>query len=299
MKILPNTIVFLHSIQSKYWLNSIFETIKNSYNIVPTIELERYYYDQVSLTNACHLTFDDGDVSFYNHAFPLIKKYKIPVSIYVSPLIAEEQKNFWFQEIISYRGDKLIEVTNKILPNKNRIIDSKSIIPFLKSLKLEVIWEIIRLYQKETNTPPKPPMNMTIGQLKELKSSGLVDIGAHTLNHPILQNETDETAYKEIIKSIDDLSDILNSEIRYFAYPNGRFGLDFGRREMDILKNKGIKMAFSTNKEKISHNNDLFCIPRSGSPLVSENKNIIANIYLKWLTQLLVGEKLYYKFTKK
>ena len=294
MKILPNTIITLHEINDPKWLNNVIISLKKNYNIVSVDNLENYYYNNIDLKNACHLTFDDGDLSFYNNVLPLIKKHKIPVSTYVSPMMAKERRNFWFQEIRGYNQEKLFEVALKVINDKNRNIQAVAIKPFLKTLRIETILEIIKLYQKETNTPPKPPMNMTDKQLIEIKSSGLVEIGAHTLNHPILINESDESASYEIEKSIDQLSEILNCDTRYFVYPNG----DYGEREMEILKKKGIKLAFSTEKGKISHDNNIFCLPRSGSPFVSETiKNRPAYIFFKSIL-LLAGEKRYYKYQR-
>lgn len=293
MKIFPNTIITLHEINDPRWLNNVITSLKKNYNIVSVENIENYYYNNSDLKNACHLTFDDGDLSFYNNILPLIKKHKIPVSTYVSPMIAKERRNFWFQEIRGYNQKKLFEVAKKVINDKNQNIQAMAINPFLKTLRIETILEIIKLYQKETNTSPKPPMNMTEKQLIEIKSSGLVEIGAHTLNHPILINESDESATYEIEKSIDQLSEILNCDTRYFVYPNG----DYGEREIKILKNKGIKLAFSTEKGKISRDNNIFCLPRSGSPFVSETiKNRSAYIFSKSIL-LLAGEKRYHKYS--
>lgn len=292
MKILPNTIICLHEIHNQKWLNNVFESLIKNYHIVGLEELEDYYYKNKNLKNSCHITFDDGDMSFYKNAFPIIKKHKIHVSTYVSPLMAKDRKNFWFQEIAGYNQEKLFVVSQKVTNCKIENVQPIGIKKFLKTLPLEIIWEIIKLYQKETNTPLKSPMNMTEKQLIEIKSSGFVDIGAHTLNHPILINETNAIASSEITGSIDQLSNILNCETRSFVYPNG----DYGEREIKILKDKGIKLAFTTKREKISSINNPLSIPRSGSPFISELKNNDAYIFSKCLVQLLAGEKRYYKY---
>ena len=292
MKILPNTIICLHEIQNPKWLNDVFESLINNYHIIRIEELEDYYYNNKSLKNSCHITFDDGDISFYNNVFPIIKKHKIHVSIYVSPLVAKDRKNFWFQEVKGYNEEKLFEITKKVTSINIEHFQSGEIKQLLKMLQLEVIWEIIKLYQKQTNTPPKSPMNMTEKQLIEVKSSGLVDIGAHTLNHPILTNETKAVATSEIAGSIDLLNDVLNCETKYFVYPNGAYG----EREINILKDKGIKLAFTTKRDKISSLQNPLSIPRSGSPFISVFKNNNAYIFSKCMVQLLVGEKRYYNY---
>lgn len=291
MKILPNTIVYFHEVQDPQSLSNTLELLLNNYRIVSLRELEDYYYKNTDIKNSCHITFDDGDITFYKNALPVIKKFNIPVSIYVSPLMASEGKNYWFQEIKDYKPDELAKIINKVT---NKTLENSTFLEvkeYLKTLRIEVISEIIKRYQDETNTPAKPPMNMNSKQLIEVKSTGLVDIGAHTLNHPILTNETDEIASSEIGSSIDQLKDILNCDIRYFVYPNG----NYGEREIDILKNKGIKLAFTTERGKISFSNNPLSIPRNGAPFVSMYNNK-AYFLFKCFVQLLAGEKRYYKY---
>lgn len=292
MKFLPNTIVYFHEVHDQKWLTKIIELLSKNYNIIGLQELENYYYGNKDLKNSCHITFDDGDISFYHNVLPIIKKYKMPVSTYVSPLMAQKGKNFWFQEIKDYDRDKMVEIIKKVTKlevENNTEVDVKTL---LKRLKIEEILEIINVYQRETNTLPKESMNMNSKQLLDVKSTGLVDIGAHTLTHPLLINETEEIALKEIGESIDLLSNVLGSDVKYFVYPNG----NYSEREIEILKRKGIKLAFTTERGKISHSNNPLSIPRSGSPVISNLYNNNAYLYAKCLVQLIAGEKRYYKY---
>lgn len=292
MKILPNTIIYFHEIQDKQWFHNIIESLVKNYHIIGLNELEEYYYNNKSIKNSCHITIDDGDLTFYKNAFPIIKKFNIPVSMYVSPLIATERKNFWFQEIRGYDAIKLGDIMAREYNYKVDHQGMNDIKSFLKTLQIDDILRIIKLYQKETATPAKEAMNMDEKQLYEVSNSGLVDIGAHTLNHPRLINENDQTASYEISESIDRLSSILNKEIKYFVYPNG----DYGEREISILKSKGIKLAFTTERGKLSNQDNPLKIPRSGSPILSTFNNNKAYTFSKCLVQLVAGENLYYKY---
>lgn len=291
MKYLPNTIVYFHEVQNQQRLINTLELLIKNYRIVGLRELEDYYYNDKDIKNSCHITFDDGDISFYKNVLPVIKKYKIPVSLYVSPLMASEEKNFWFQEIKDYNPNELIKIIKKVTNQSIENISSIEIKEHLKTLRIDVISEIIKRYQYETHTPVKPPMNMNVNQLIDVKSTGLVEIGAHTLNHPILTNETDEIASYEILRSIDWLKDILKCNIRYFVFPNG----NYGDREINILKNGGIKLAFTTERGKITHLNNPLSIPRNGAPFISMYNNK-AYFLFKCFVQLIAGEERYYKY---
>jgi peptidoglycan/xylan/chitin deacetylase (PgdA/CDA1 family) len=129
-------------------------------------------------------------------------------------------------------------------------------------LTIKEILKIISIYQQETGCGKKISQNMNLAQLKEVEASGLVTIGAHTLNHPILKNEDNQTSYTEITDSINKLEQLLGHPVKYFAYPNGRPGLDFGEREINYLKNKNISLAFSTELAHLSVSENRFSIPR-------------------------------------
>ncbi len=83
--------------------------------------------------------------------------------------------------------------------------------------------------------------------------------------HPVLANETAERVTIEVKSSVERLSDILNKQVESFAYPNGIENLDFSTREMDIVKECGIKCAFSVNPGVINAKTNAMSIPRWGS----------------------------------
>ena len=265
MKFLPSTIINFHAVHNKQWMDNTLQLLNKLYNMVSLEEIKNYYYNGSFLKNACHITFDDGDKSFYNVVFPLLKKYNIPASIYISPKITINQSNFWFQEISDYDMIKFKKIVLDITRQNNNIeISDIPIKSLLKNIPLDIIMDAISIYQKSTNSPAKKGFNINRSQLQEIDASNLVTIGAHTLNHPILRNETDEYVKKEIIESIDGLANLLGKDVEYFAYPNGVPFLDFGQREMAILKKTSIKLAFSTEKKIISKSDDLLSIPRNG-----------------------------------
>lgn len=263
-KMLPNTILNFHAIYDNGWMDSTFEFLKRNYNIVSLTDIENYYYSDRELKNACHITFDDGDISFYTKVFPLLKKHNISASIYVSPLMAMERRNFWFQEMHGYDKTKMLSIIRDSDLLSQLPEQEHTLLSILKSMTLNDIWTVIQAYRDETGTPPKPCMNMCKEQLIELHDSDLVSIGAHTMNHPILRNESNETAAYEIKASIDGLSNMLNDKVKYFSYPNGIPNLDFTGREMDLLKQSGIKISFSTENKPFSRNDNFLSIPRNG-----------------------------------
>jgi peptidoglycan/xylan/chitin deacetylase (PgdA/CDA1 family) len=270
---LPNTVINFHVIKDVEWMEKVLILLKKYYTFVSASELEEFYNGEKALINACHITVDDGDISVYYHLFPLIKKYNIPISIYVSPFSTRSGKNFWFQEIRGYDLKILLQLFNRQQNSNFRFKNKEQVNGLLKSLKIEEINRLISTYREEMNLPIKNRINMELSQLIELKKSGLVEIGAHTQTHPILINETFDVALYEIRSSVEELREMLNCEVRYFAYPNGNPSIDFNEREIDILKGCNIKLAFSTDINRFSKRDNPLSIPRIG--ITKGNRNFI------------------------
>jgi peptidoglycan/xylan/chitin deacetylase (PgdA/CDA1 family) len=259
-----NFIVNFHKIDNPVWLKRILLYLKENYNILPISEIEDFFYNNKSLKRSCHITIDDGHVSVYRVIFPLIKELNIPISIYVSPKKIIEQTNFWFQELEKF-DEKLFKIgLNEYFSIKSEELNSYSNLAILKNLKIDQIIEIIEIYKKKYHDHKIERQCLNIEELKELHDSGLVSIGAHTQNHPILANEDDSTSEFEIFESITQLGELLKTPIKYFVYPNGGPNVDFGFREIEILKKYGIKLAFSTKVDKINRNMNPLAIPRIG-----------------------------------
>lgn len=148
-------------------------------------------------------------------------------------------------------------------PNRDKVFHYP-LNSILKSLPIATIEKLLDSFYASGTYQEPPYMNINQDQLLELSRSELVTIGAHTASHPILSNESDNGAESQIKDSIDVLGEVTQDTIDYFAYPNGIKGLDFGQREMRILDKSGIKLAFSTEKRKVSVTDNKLCIPRIG-----------------------------------
>ena len=87
-------------------------------------------------------------------------------------------------------------------------------------------------------------------------------IGAHTHKHPILSLEDEYVANFEIAESKHKLEEIINSEIKYFAYPNGRLNKDFSLAHRDMLINNDFVAGLTTDWGHCSTSTDPLLIPR-------------------------------------
>jgi hypothetical protein len=93
----------------------------------------------------------------------------------------------------------------------------------------------------------QPPQNlmMTSAEVKAMRQAGM-QIGAHTVSHPILARLTDEQARPEIGDSKHFLEQLLGERITVFAYPNGKLGEDYLPQSVDVVRSLGFDAAVST-----------------------------------------------------
>jgi len=259
-----NKIINFHDVRSKTWFEKTLNILLSKFNLVSIKDIEDFYYNGKTLNNSCHLTIDDGDITFYNIIYPVLKKMNISATLFVSPKICSELSNFWFQEIRGFDQDKMRKIISEDYDIDMNILKSYSMNVILKNMNINQIWALIGRYNSLYNLPLKENHNISIEQLREIDRDCLVTIGAHTMNHPILANESDETSKQEILDSIRGLENILEHEVKYFAYPNGTPNLDFAVREIEILKNANCSLAFSAEKKNFTLTDNPLSIPRYG-----------------------------------
>lgn len=257
-----NKVINIHDVYDKDWLEDVLVFLKSKYYLTSASEMESYFYKGQKFRNSCHITVDDGDRTFYDIIYPLLKKHHTPATLFVSPKICSEQGNFWFQEILGFNEQEIKNTIADFLQIDYNLLSQYYILHICKNLKLNQIREIIETHKKKFRIEAQESLNLNVDQLVEISSDGLVQIGAHTLNHPILSNEENELCEDEIIESFNGLNNILGYEVKYFAFPNGIPHYDFGERELKILKKTGCQLAFSTLHKDFKIKDNPLSIPR-------------------------------------
>ncbi len=96
--------------------------------------------------------------------------------------------------------------------------------------------------------PPRgspPGLHMTWPELGAA-AKDCFDIGAHTVNHPIISRLRVDEAESEIATSRTTLENVLGHRVQAFAYPNGQPG-DFGPEHEAILQKLGFSIGFAAH----------------------------------------------------
>ena len=125
------------------------------------------------------------------------------------------------------------------------------------SSRAERVTEIVR----RTGLPLHSSLMMSVDQLRALHGLGM-DIGGHTMHHPILARLDDAAALAEIGGGREQLTAWLGEAPRVFAYPNGVPERDFSPRDVGLVRRCGFQGAVTTARGRASCGGDLFQVPR-------------------------------------
>ncbi len=109
--------------------------------------------------------------------------------------------------------------------------------------------------------------------IKTLLKSGLIEIGAHTIEHKNFSKISKDEKKQEIVKSKEILEQKFNIECKTFSYP---FGI-YENNDEELVKNAGFIGAVTTEVRRADLQKDsLFLLPRVN----------VKNEYLKFIYKM-------------
>lgn len=223
-----------HKISDPVNFESQLIYLKQKFNVICYKDFIDNIDDDKISKDSLLLTFDDGDISNYTIAFPLLKKYELPAIFFVITDLLNSDKPFWWDEIEYYldksKSEKRISEVKK-WPNQKRK-------RYLEELR------------QKSKFPPLKYTQLTISQLNEMHEGGIT-IANHSHTHPMFDRCTTLELDEELSNSISNLQTMgFNPEV--FAYPNGNFSLLAEKS----LKKHGIKSSFlfdhKINKDELN-----------------------------------------------
>lgn len=201
---------------------------------------------------AVAVTFDDGYEDVFLHAFPILRRYEIPATVYLATGLIDNGAPMWNDRIGS-----AIRSTNSIefqpLPDLGRFPlgtpqqRQLALLRTLEALKRRepierdaLTSEIVRVLKVSAETGPRM---LRWEQVAKMHAAG-VELGAHTVHHPILSCVSPELAAAEIGESKRVIEERLQTPVRHFAYPNGT-AQDFNDATQRLVERAGFASAVS------------------------------------------------------
>ncbi|HEB86388.1 MAG TPA: chitin deacetylase [Gammaproteobacteria bacterium] len=192
---------------------------------------------------ACAITFDDGWADNYEFAFPVLKKMRIPATIFLVANMSGTNKRFWpgrLAQICTAISIRCPEQWSNINlswlrkantdykfstrpPTREEI---SQLVIHAKNLPDHEIISHLNLIESELGLKEQPgnAALMNWSQIAEMTNSGLIEAGSHTCHHTRLGSEIPvETLEEEIIRSKEIIEKQTAQTVTTFCYPNGDY----------------------------------------------------------------------------
>jgi len=220
------------------------------------------------------ISFDDGYSNNLHMALPLLEKYKMKTTFFISGVCTEEMKTrvLW-TDILSclmfFQKQSSIEFGNKTFRNYTDIDSKISLQDFLRSCQTSLLNDfinhLISKYDviKQLNSLPDELWRLlSKDELRKLSDSGIADIGSHAYSHYSMANMDISDVEKELRMSKDSLEQVIEKDIKMIAYPFGSYndaiknlaeqiGYDY-QMAVDYLNSSDISDARILNRHGIS-----------------------------------------------
>jgi len=231
--------------------------LKSHFTIINTVELSRMIdHEEIVNGRFALITFDDGYLDNFTEALPILKKHQVTAVFYLTTALLEPYQVTWWDEIAyllrkshgmvyqlpngisEYRLernniDKVIQrIMTDIKQTKNL-----SVLTALKDIRLKFPDASAELLAEDYE------LFMSWEHAGELLTQGM-EIGSHTLTHPILTQLDDEQHKREVIHSKEMLEERLHCRINSIAYPVGRYYC-YNEKTFEYVVGAGYKIGFN------------------------------------------------------
>ena len=238
------------------------------------------------------ITFDDGYKDVKEHAYPLLRKYKLPFAMYIPTSFPDRLGEMWWTAL-----EAVIAQNNRIgmvINGKDQFFECGSVrekrelyeavYGYIRSMKTEdelrkFVRDLCATYRVDIAAFCRE-LCMDWQELAEMAADPLVTIGAHTVNHMMLKKmASDEAARAEMEMSRSVLEAALGKRPQHLAYPVGD-PTSAGPREFRIAAELGFKTATTTRPGVLfkAHREHLTALPR-----ISVNGEFQQQRYMKVL----------------
>ena len=195
------------------------------------------------------ITFDDAYVDFAEHAWPVLKRYRLPVVLFVPTAYPDQpERTFWwdrlYQALYFAQGYEQID-TRVGRFSLGTAVDKKhalgQCVHHVKSLPHDEAMEWVDQICLRLGLERPLHHALSWASLRQLAAEGVV-LGAHTQGHPLVNRVSLQRAEAEAVGSLRDLRREIGSALPIFAYPSGGFDDDV----VAMLRQAGFELAFTT-----------------------------------------------------
>ena len=240
----------------------------NNYRLISLDNITEYYLNND--VPAAVITFDDGFKDNLEYALPVLKKYKVPGTIFITTRFPEGDCSIWWFEIeeicdsrlslkFSWMGENYFWDLSKYEKKKKCFLDLRTLI--LKQPNKQLVDKLLDTIRQGGKAKTYDNLLLTWDEILLLGRESLITIGAHTHNHLNLKSLSYDDAMFELGRSKELIEKYLCRPVNNLAFPCGS-RREADTREFQLAEKSGFKTAVTTENAIIRQNSNLFSLPR-------------------------------------
>jgi peptidoglycan/xylan/chitin deacetylase (PgdA/CDA1 family) len=215
------------------------------------------------------VTLDDGYAGNWEHAWPVLRAERVPAAVFVTTGFLDGAE-LWFDAAERCFARAVSETARTVadpelaaaIERWRRPAERARVKGWLKGLarpRRDGLLAGLR-----TAFPPLAPAARPLAwaQVRALHEAG-VEIGCHTVTHPIMSTLTRDEQEAEVVRARDRIAAETGEVPRLFAYPNGAAS-DFTDETVRVLASAGFVAACTTVRGSNRPGCDLLRLARIG-----------------------------------
>jgi sugar transferase (PEP-CTERM/EpsH1 system associated) len=284
------TVLALHRVVTEAeWSQSLYKPMMvTEGQFESLLDTIRQNYHPVSLSGAAQqiregkkfrpgtvaITFDDGYLDVYQHAYPLLKAYDIPATIFLTTgVIGSESKYLWWDEVDYFcrtNGLTMPELDESFSVELRTAVQLMARLSDIRTTRVEAfiratllgisVEERSRFIKKLRSSIPvdasRPQLMLSWEHVSEM--SGLIEISNHTVSHRLLDELDAQEIQQEISSAKEQIERVTGNECLGLAYPGGVYT----PKVVEIARECGVEYAVTTRFSNSSHTADLLRLDR-------------------------------------
>ncbi|MBU6257216.1 MAG: polysaccharide deacetylase family protein [Burkholderiales bacterium] len=240
------------------------------FNVLALADAVRRIENNTLPGRALCITFDDGYADNHDLALPVLLRHGLTACFFIATGFLDGGRMFNDTVIEAVRRSPLdqVDLTEMGLDRAalttpaQRSAAIGRLLPSIKYLRPEQRPQMLeRLVRLLRSAPLPDDLMMTAAQVGAMHRAGM-EIGAHTVNHPILALLDVEEAEREMAASRDELEQIIDAPVTLFAYPNGQPDRDYDARHALLARRLGYAAAVTTAPGVAGPGADRYQLPR-------------------------------------
>jgi len=260
--------------------------LSRNYNVIPLQTLAEVLRDGGQLPpRTVAISFDDGWRDNYTHAYPILRKYNVPATIFLTTDFIGTKEVMWFHQVGLILGSGRLSAHQIVDIVRTEVCKGSELLPqwlsdstkaieivsdlslFLDNLKpfdFLLVRRIIDSLMLGANLSMKDWQNnewiMTWDDVRAADPQ-IIQFGSHGQSHQIMTGQKREELEKELVESKNVIEKQLDRSIGLLAYPNGDYNSDV----IELTRAAGYMAAFATGgMGRIGGDPNLFAIRRLG-----------------------------------